>query len=133
MTAEQQSIYAYLVVHGPLITPVLREKLSPKTNLNSYRQRLQRMAERSHIVCTSANGKPRGWVAVMPGPAAVVQALVPPNQRNVMRAPVLVAMPMQPARHGASDHQRIGSRRGDDLVLHRAPMHMCSGLPGGMK
>ena len=131
MSDIDKAIHAYLLANGPTNIKVLFLVMGSGSTRTGFSKRLERLAHKTQIRNDAGPNQHSVWSAV--GPRRIQGVGVPPNQRNVMTAPVLVAVPMQPARHGASDHQRIGSRRGDDLVLHRAPMHMCSGLPGGMK
>ena len=135
MTEFEKLVYDYLVAHGPSKTKEMREKLAPDVSPNTFRQRLGRMSHQKQIenIRGASRNQPGAWQAINTVIyASAAGEVAPPSGRVVMRVPVLVHAEMRPARRGAGDHTQYASRRGDDRVAPRAPIHMCSQLKGSM-
>jgi hypothetical protein len=97
---------------------------APKANLPPPTQSLVKMTK------TGAKSKP----ASKPVAAVVPSAQKAPRHCSGTTPVMQHCLPrMECARPGADAHAAIPSRRGPDLVPHQRPIHMCSGLTGGMK
>lgn len=142
MNADHKAIQDYLLQHGPQTTVKLFARLGAGVvSEGGFKQRLWNAQKGGFIRLTSGHGVPGIWAAVEEYQPAPVKApapsyagqIVPPRQYDLMRAPPLVHHDMQPSRPGAANHQQYASRRGDDLIAHQRPIHMCSQLKGGMQ
>ena len=128
----------YLAENGPSSTRDLLQMFGSGVSMGAFHRRLKRMQEANYIEDTAERNQPCLWVAIGGGAAKRAErpdgVVAPCRSYNLMSAPVWVPTVMQTARLSAIGHAELyASRRGDVLVPNQAPMHMCSGLSGGMK
>ena len=132
---QREAVHAYLMANGPASTATIAELFSKQFCLQpkTFRNHLTKMQTIGLVKNIGRYRQPGIWRAlpIKKAPAPTGE-IAPPRQFNVMTAPPLVAIEMQVNRPGAANAERYASRRGDELVPHRQPIHMCSQLKGSM-